>query len=105
VGRAARALYSARRPIPFDRDGERAAGEPVGWRDGGMYAYRRDVLLHLAALPPSPLERREQLEQLRALENGIAIGVVEWTAAEPLIEVDTEADLERARAALDGRRA
>jgi 3-deoxy-manno-octulosonate cytidylyltransferase (CMP-KDO synthetase) len=70
-----------------------------------MYAYRRDVLLRLAALSPSPLERREQLEQLRALENGIAIGVVEWTAAEPLIEVDTEADLERARAALDGRRA
>jgi CMP-2-keto-3-deoxyoctulosonic acid synthetase len=43
------------------------------------------------------------LEQLRALEHGIAIGVVEWTATEPLIEVDTEADLERARGALDGR--
>jgi 3-deoxy-manno-octulosonate cytidylyltransferase (CMP-KDO synthetase) len=59
-------------------------------------------LLRLAALPPSPLERREQLEQLRALENGIAIGVVDWKGAEPLIEVDTPADLERARAAMDG---
>jgi len=105
VGGDGRALYFSRSPIPFDRDGGRAPGEPFGWRHVGMYAYRRDVLLRLAALPPSPLERREQLEQLRALEHGIAIGVVEWTAAEPVIEVDTEADLERARAALDGRRA
>jgi len=104
VGADGRALYFSRSPIPFDRDGRRAPGERFGWRHVGMYAYRRDVLLRLAALPPSPLERREQLEQLRALENGIAIGVVEWTAAEPLIEVDTEADLERARAALDGGR-
>ena len=100
-----RALYFSRSPIPYDRDGSRAPGAPLGWRHIGMYAYRRDVLLRLAALPPSPLERRERLEQLRALEHGIAIGVVEWTAAEPVIEVDTEADLERARAALDGRRA
>ena len=67
-----------------------------------MYAYRRDVLLRLASLRPSPLERREQLEQLRALENGIAIGIVEWQQAEPLVEVDTQADLERARAMVDG---
>jgi 3-deoxy-manno-octulosonate cytidylyltransferase (CMP-KDO synthetase) len=67
-----------------------------------MYAYRRDVLLRLAALPPSPLERREQLEQLRALENGIAIGVVRWEQEEPLVEVDTPADLERARAMVGG---
>jgi 3-deoxy-manno-octulosonate cytidylyltransferase (CMP-KDO synthetase) len=98
-----RALYFSRSPIPHDRDGARPAGEPLGWRHIGMYAYRRDVLLRLAALPPSPLERRERLEQLRALEHGIAIGVVEWTAAEPLIEVDTEADLERARTAMNGR--
>jgi 3-deoxy-manno-octulosonate cytidylyltransferase (CMP-KDO synthetase) len=97
-----RALYFSRSPIPHDRDGRRGPGDPFGWRHIGMYAYRRDVLLRLAALPPSPLERREQLEQLRALEHGIAIGVVEWTATEPLIEVDTADDLERARVAMDG---
>ncbi|TMB00938.1 MAG: 3-deoxy-manno-octulosonate cytidylyltransferase [Deltaproteobacteria bacterium] len=69
VGAGGRALYFSRSPIPFDRDGRRAPGEPFGWRHIGMYAYRRDVLLRLAALPPSPLERREQLEQLRALDS------------------------------------
>jgi 3-deoxy-manno-octulosonate cytidylyltransferase (CMP-KDO synthetase) len=103
AGSDGRALYFSRSPIPFDRDGTRVSHEPLGWRHIGMYAYRRDVLLRLAALPPSPLERREQLEQLRALENGVAIGLVEWTTAEPLIEVDTPEDLERARAAMDGR--
>ena len=97
-----RALYFSRSPVPHDRDGTRAAGEPWGWRHVGLYAYRRDVLLRLAALAPSPLERREKLEQLRALEHGIGIGVVPWTAAEPLVEVDTPEDLERARTALDG---
>jgi len=101
-GSDGQALYFSRSPIPHDRDGSRRPGEPLGWRHIGMYAYRREVLLRLAALPPSPLERRERLEQLRALEHGIAIGVVEWTAAGPVIEVDTEDDLERARAAMDG---
>jgi 3-deoxy-manno-octulosonate cytidylyltransferase (CMP-KDO synthetase) len=100
VDTADRALYFSRSPIPHDRDGSRPAGEPFGWRHVGMYAYRRDVLLALATLPPSPLERREQLEQLRALEHGIAIGVVRWMGTTPLIEVDTQADLERARAAI-----
>jgi len=99
VGLDGRALYFSRSPVPHDRDGVRGAGEPLGLRHIGMYGYRRDVLLRLAGLPPSPLERRECLEQLRALENGIAIGVVEWTG-EPVIEVDTAADLEQARAAL-----
>src|SRR5207244_4069021 len=97
-----RALYFSRSAIPHDRDGARSAGEPFGLRHVGMYAFRRDVLLRLAALRPSPLERREQLEQLRALEHGVAIGLVEWQQAEPLIEVDTQADLERARAMVDG---
>jgi len=95
-----RALYFSRSPVPFDRDGTRPPGEPLGWRHVGMYAYRRDVLLRLAELPPSPLERRERLEQLRALEHGIAIGIVAWSGSAPLIEVDTPADLERARAKL-----
>jgi 3-deoxy-manno-octulosonate cytidylyltransferase (CMP-KDO synthetase) len=103
IGADGRALYFSRSPIPHDRDGSRPGGEPYGWRHIGMYGYRREVLLRLAALPPSPLEQRERLEQLRALENGIAIGVVEWTAAEPLVEVDTAEDLEQARAALNGR--
>jgi 3-deoxy-manno-octulosonate cytidylyltransferase (CMP-KDO synthetase) len=98
-GRRGHALYFSRSPIPFDRDGTRAPGAPRGWRHVGMYAYRRDVLLRLAGLPPTPLEQSERLEQLRALEHGIAIGVVEWRGAEPLIEVDTQDDLERARAA------
>jgi len=102
---AGRALYFSRAPIPHDRDGVRPPGEPLGWRHVGLYAYRRDVLLRLAALPPSLLERREALEQLRALEHGIAIGVVAWHDAAPLIEVDTEADLQRARAAAQGGRA
>jgi 3-deoxy-manno-octulosonate cytidylyltransferase (CMP-KDO synthetase) len=100
AGADGRALYFSRSPIPFDRDGVRAPAAPFGWRHVGMYAYRREVLLRLAALPPSPLERRESLEQLRALEHGIAIGVVPWRGTAPLIEVDTPADLERARAAM-----
>jgi 3-deoxy-manno-octulosonate cytidylyltransferase (CMP-KDO synthetase) len=103
VGADGRALYFSRSPIPHDRDRSRGAAEPFGARHIGMYAYRRPVLLRLAALPPSPLERRERLEQLRALEHGIAIGVVEWTAAGRVIEVDTADDLARARAAMDGR--
>jgi 3-deoxy-manno-octulosonate cytidylyltransferase (CMP-KDO synthetase) len=104
MGRDGRALYFSRSPVPWDRDATRRADEPYGWRHVGMYAYRREVLLRLATLRPSPLEEREKLEQLRALEHGIAIGVVEWRAASPLIEVDTPEDLERARRALVGAR-
>ena len=102
--REARALYFSRSPIPADRDGTRPGNEPLGWRHIGMYGYRRDVLLRLAALAPSPLERRERLEQLRALEHGIAIGVVAWEAEEPVIEVDTPDDLKRVQAVMDGAR-
>jgi len=65
-----RALYFSRSPIPHGDD-------PVGAHlHLGVYAYRREVLLRLAGLPPAPLERRERLEQLRALAAGISIGVV-----------------------------
>jgi 3-deoxy-manno-octulosonate cytidylyltransferase (CMP-KDO synthetase) len=97
-----RALYFSRAPIPWDRDGDRPAGAPLGWRHIGMYAYRRDVLLRLAGLAPTPLERRERLEQLRALEHGIGIAVVEWVEPEPVIEVDTPEDLARAEQAMRG---
>ena len=63
----------------------------------GLYAYRRDFLLAFAALPPTPLEQAESLEQLRALEHGVAIRVVE--VAQGSIEVDTLEDLERVRSA------
>ena len=70
----------------------------------GLYAYRREALRRFVALPPSPLERREKLEQLRALEAGMRIDVALVDAA-PL-GVDTPEDLERARDMLaPGKRA
>jgi 3-deoxy-manno-octulosonate cytidylyltransferase (CMP-KDO synthetase) len=101
--RRGRALYFSRSPIPHDCDGGPAEGGPLGWRHVGLYAYRRPVLLALARLAPTPLERRERLEQLRALEHGIAIGVEAWESEDAVIEVDVQADLERAEAALGGR--
>ena len=82
-----RALYFTRAPVP--------AGEGVLWHQVGLYAYRRDALESFVALPPSPLELREKLEQLRALEAGMRIAVARVDAT-PL-SVDTPADLERAR--------
>ncbi len=61
----------------------------------GLYAYRRATLLALAALPPTPLELSESLEQLRALEHGIPIRVLETSYVS--VAVDTADDLERAR--------
>jgi 3-deoxy-manno-octulosonate cytidylyltransferase (CMP-KDO synthetase) len=63
----------------------------------GMYAYRVDALRKLVQLAPSPLEQREKLEQLRALENSIVIAVGRADVV-PEPGVDTEADLRRARA-------
>ena len=86
------ALYFSRSPIPHMRDG----GMPRNaLRHIGVYAYRRDFLLKFAALPEGVLERVEKLEQLRALEHGYTIRVV--ASVKPSLEVDTEADLARAR--------
>jgi CMP-2-keto-3-deoxyoctulosonic acid synthetase len=63
----------------------------------GLYVYRRDTLLKLAALPAVPLELIESLEQLRAMANGIRIRVVD--TSHMTIAVDTPADLERVRSA------
>jgi 3-deoxy-manno-octulosonate cytidylyltransferase (CMP-KDO synthetase) len=82
------ALYFSRLPIPCDRD-ER--GDVVYWKHIGMYAYRRPVLEVYHSLPPSMLEQAEQLEQLRLLEHGIPIRVLE--TREATIGVDTEEDL------------
>jgi 3-deoxy-manno-octulosonate cytidylyltransferase (CMP-KDO synthetase) len=86
------ALYFSRAPIPFVRPGQ---PQPHLWKHVGLYVYRRAFLLRLAALPPTPLERAESLEQLRVLEHGFSIGTVEMTA--DTIEIDTPEDLERGR--------
>jgi len=90
-----RALYFSRASIPYDRD---KSGFDGYRKHLGIYAYRKAALEQFAALPPSPLERIEKLEQLRLLENGIALFVAE--APCDTIGVDTEADLEKAEAAL-----
>jgi 3-deoxy-manno-octulosonate cytidylyltransferase (CMP-KDO synthetase) len=93
-----RALYFSRATIPFDRD---ATGF-MGYRKHlGIYAYRKAALERFAALPPSPLEKLERLEQLRLLENGIGIYVAE--APGDTIGVDTEEDFLRAEAVLRAR--
>ena len=91
------ALYFSRSPIPHMRDGEPAPDalldEPY-LRHVGLYAYRPDVLLGWSRLPDSALERIERLEQLRALDAGLTIGVGIVADAEG--GVDTLADAERA---------
>jgi 3-deoxy-manno-octulosonate cytidylyltransferase (CMP-KDO synthetase) len=84
------AIYFSRCPIPFDRD--RSASTPY-FKHIGLYVYQRDFLLNYSALPVGPLEQSERLEQLRALENGVPIRVVE-TEYESL-GVDTPEDLDR----------
>ena len=82
-----RALYFTRSTLYGDG--------PV-WRHVGIYGYRRDALMRFCAAPPSPLEKREKLEQLRALEMGLQI----WASVidEAPLSVDNPADLEAARA-------
>lgn len=87
-GRLGRALYFTRAPAP--------SGEGPVWHHVGIYAYRRAALERFVGLPPSPLERRERLEQLRALENGMSIGIACIDAVPA--GVDTPEDLARMRA-------
>ena len=95
------ALYFSRSPLPFWR-GARAAEAAFGRRHIGLYAYRRSALLALAAAPRSALECAEELEQLRALERGMRIRMIEVDSAPP--EVDTAEDLERVRHLVEGQR-
>jgi 3-deoxy-manno-octulosonate cytidylyltransferase (CMP-KDO synthetase) len=90
-----RALYFSRVTIPYDRD---ATGFSGYRKHLGIYAYRKAALERFAALPPSPLEKLERLEQLRLLENGIDLYVAD--APRDTIGVDTEEDLVRAEAVL-----
>jgi 3-deoxy-manno-octulosonate cytidylyltransferase (CMP-KDO synthetase) len=92
--RVARALYFSRNLVP--------SGAGAHYHHIGIYAYRREALDRFVALPPSPLEEREKLEQLRALDAGMRIDVA-LVEAVPM-GVDTPDDLARARALLDPAR-
>lgn len=87
TNKVAPALYFSRNIVP--------SGEGPLWHHIGIYAYRRTALARFVQLAPSPLEQREKLEQLRALEAGLRIGVAR--VAHAPFGVDTPADLERAR--------
>jgi 3-deoxy-manno-octulosonate cytidylyltransferase (CMP-KDO synthetase) len=93
LDRGGYALYFSRAAIPHARDPR--GGWPPMYKHVGLYAYRRSALLVLASLEPTPLERAEALEQLRALEHGIRIKAVE--TAYDSIGVDTPEDLEQVR--------
>jgi len=86
-GELGRALYFTRASAP--------TGDAGQWHHVGLYAYTREALQSFVALPPSPLEKSEKLEQLRALEAGMHIAVARVN--EPPLSVDTPEDLERAR--------
>jgi 3-deoxy-manno-octulosonate cytidylyltransferase (CMP-KDO synthetase) len=92
--RRLRALYFTRATVP--------AGEGPLYHHIGLYAYRRQALQRFVGLPPSPLEKRERLEQLRALEAGLRIDAV--IVDDVPLGVDTPHDLERAREMLAARR-
>jgi 3-deoxy-manno-octulosonate cytidylyltransferase (CMP-KDO synthetase) len=110
---AHRALYFSRSPIPFPRDAVRRYGtllaalevEPqlltTFRKHTGLYAYRRSFLLEYTRWPQTALERAESLEQLRALEHGATIKVVD--AAAFSIGVDTEHDLQRVRRIMEAK--
>ena len=105
VARAAsgRALYFSRSEIPFKRDGEPGEKELAlapFLRHIGVYAYHREALARWVSLEPSPLETLERLEQLRALEDGMAIGVAVVEGAGP--GVDTPEDVLCVEAILSG---
>jgi 3-deoxy-manno-octulosonate cytidylyltransferase (CMP-KDO synthetase) len=115
VGENGYGLYFSRSPMPwpreaslrYDGDPNKAiAAEPELLRESyrkhtGLYVYRREFLLEFASWPQTRLEKLEMLEQLRALEHGAKIRVVEAVGSS--IGVDTEEDLERVRAILERR--
>jgi len=96
VNAAGRALYFSRRTIPYVRDAATGAEQLAAFpflKHLGIYGYRRQTLLRLVRFPVSPLEKAEKLEQLRALENGIAIAVVK--VSYDSVGVDVPADVKR----------
>ncbi|MBI3753555.1 MAG: 3-deoxy-manno-octulosonate cytidylyltransferase [Deltaproteobacteria bacterium] len=93
------ALYFSRYPIPYVR--EQGQGKNIHYKHIGLYVYRKDFLLKFAQMKPTPLEEAEKLEQLRVLENGYKIKVVETRYNS--IGVDTMEDLERVRRMVDSK--
>lgn len=94
------ALYFSRAALPFIREASHD-GSVRRWAHIGLYGYRRDTLLRLATLTPTPLEEAEKLEQLRALEHGIRIrcGQVRWNT----VAVDVPGDVARVEAVMRER--
>ncbi len=95
-GKKGNALYFSRSPIPHIRGKKQEDWQENGkfYKHIGLYAFRRKVLYEVSKLPASPLEKSESLEQLRWLENGYSIGIVE--TSEETIGIDTPQDLEKA---------
>ena len=93
------ALYFSRSPIPCPFGGGEANANNPGFRHIGIYVYRKDFLMRLVTLAPSPLEGQERLEQLRVLENGYRIKLVTTDYDAP--GVDTPEDLEKVRKRLE----
>lgn len=90
LGAHDRALYFTRAPAIWDRD--RGGPAPTCLRHLGIYAYRREVLLGYGALPPSPLEEQEKLEQLRGLAAGIGMACAVVAASQPGIDTREDYD-------------
>lgn len=102
MDRGLRALYFSRSPIPHgalggvsgeETPGVARPGEAAAYRHVGVYAFRKDVLLKFSGLPRTALEKSERLEQLRALENGMRIGLV--VTAKPTLGVDVPEDVKK----------
>lgn len=94
------ALYFSRCSIPHIRDqADQAEARSCYWQHIGIYAYRRAFLLRYAKMPPTPLEHLEKLEQLRVLEHGFSIAVVDSDYLS--LGVDSPEDLEQVRAVLE----
>ncbi|MFH1681239.1 MAG: 3-deoxy-manno-octulosonate cytidylyltransferase [Candidatus Eisenbacteria bacterium] len=97
TNRAGSALYFSRAPIPH----EWGPGPVERWKHVGVYAFRREALFRFVSLPRTDLEKKEGLEQLRALDHGMPIGVAFWPRA--FHGVETPEDLARAREAFAAR--
>lgn len=97
VGQDKNALYFSRFPLPFYRDATDITDQ-VHFGHIGLYVYTRECLLKISKLAPTPLEKAECLEQLRALENGIKISVVQFKTQ--ALAVDVPEDVEKIESAL-----